>query len=87
MKESCFSICTDRGNNKNLKKVNAVTVRTFDIYQYKVVAKVLDMCVNKTLIAAAIFVSIDNAFQVNKIPWEKGLCLGEDNASVNLEKI
>ena len=35
MKESCFSICTDGSNDRNLEKMNPITVRIFDINQHK----------------------------------------------------
>ena len=63
-----------------------VTVRIFDISQHKVVPKFLEMCLSKALTAAAILASIDNIFQVNKVPWEKSLSLGADNTSVNVGK-
>lgn len=44
------------------------------------------MCLSKASIATAIFASIDNVSQVNRIPWEKCLSLEVNNTSVNVEK-
>lgn len=75
MKEPCFSTCTDGSNHQNLEKMNPVTVRIFDNNQHKVVNKLLDIYLSKASTAAAIFSSIGNVFQVNKVPWEKCLSL------------
>ena len=86
MLESFFSISTDGSNDQNLEKMNPVTVRLFDINQYKVVTNFLDMCLSRASTAAAIFSSINDAFVANDVSWDNCVSLGVDNTSVNVGK-
>ena len=86
MRENCFSICTDGSNDKNLNKINPVTVRLFDINQHKVVTKFLDICLTQSSTDVAIFSSINDAFTRNGVSREHCVSLGVDNTSVNVGK-
>ena len=86
MKESVFSLSTDGSNDQNIKKMNPVTVRIYDVNQHKVVTKFLDMCLSKSSTSAGIFSSIDMAMNKYGIPWSNCIALGVDNTSVNIGK-
>jgi len=59
MKVNVFALSVDGSNDQDQQKMNPVTVRIFDINQYKVVCKFLDMCRSKNFTAAGIFSSIE----------------------------
>ena len=66
MKTCVFSLSTDGSNGQNLKKMNPLTVRIFDLNHHKVVTKFFDMCLSKSSTAVGIFSSIDNEHYVNE---------------------
>ena len=45
-KKDCYRISTDGGNDQELKKINPVIVRLFNINQHMVVNQFLEMCLS-----------------------------------------
>ena len=78
---------TDGSNDKDLDKMNPITVKLFDINTSRAVTRFLDMGVTQGVDAAAastIFETIDEVMTDNSIPWKNCIAFSVDNTSANL---
>jgi hypothetical protein len=73
LKSGVFSMSTDGSNDKDLDKMNPITVKLFDINASRAVIRFLDMGVTQGVDAAkasTIFEAIDEVMTDNSIPWK-----------------
>ena len=78
---------TDGSNDKDLDKMNPITVKLFDINTSRAVTRFLDMGVTQGVDAAkasTIFEAIDEVMTDNSIPWKNCIAFSVDNTSANL---
>ena len=89
MKQFPFSLLVDGSNDTGLEKLNALTVKIFDVKWSQVVTHLLDMCTttgHECGTASAIFSKIDFILDKCNIPWHNCVGFGVDNTSVNVGK-
>ncbi len=87
LKSGVFSMSTDGSNDKDLDKINPITVKLFDIHASRAVTRFLDMGVTQGVDAAkasTIFEAIDEVMTDNSIPWKNCIAFSVDNTSANL---
>ncbi|CAB4014375.1 Hypothetical predicted protein [Paramuricea clavata] len=88
LKSGVFSMSTDGSNDKDLDKMNPITVKLFDINASRAVTRFLDMGVTQGVDAAkasTIFEAIDEVMTDNSIPWKNCIAFSVDNTSANLD--
>ena len=87
MKVQPFSICVDGSNDRELQKMNPVTVRIHDDVKDRIVTQFLDMCLSSSSTAADLYKVIDGKLaQLLECenPWRLCTSVGIDNTSVNI---
>ena len=87
MKVQPFSICVDGSNDKELQKMNPVTVRIHDNVNGHIVTQFLDMCLSSSSTATDLYKVIDGKLaQLLECdnPWNLCTAVGIDNTSVNI---
>ena len=87
MKVQPFSICVDGSNDRELQKMNPVTVRIHDEVKGRIVTQFLDMCLSSSSTAADLYKVIDGKLaQLLECEntWDLCTSVGIDNTSVNI---
>ena len=85
MKVSVFSLLTYGSNNQNMEKINRVDIRFYDVDQYNVVTKILDIFRGKCSRSAGIFISTFLVISKYEKPWSDCITLWVDNTSANVK--
>ena len=87
MRVQPFSICVDGSNDRELQKMNPVTVRIHDDLTGRIVTQFLDMCLSSSSTAADLYKVIDGKLaQLLECenPWNLCISVGIDNTSVDI---
>jgi len=87
MRTQPFSICVDGSNDRDLQKMNPVTVRIHDHVKGQIVTQFLDMCLSSSSTAADLYKVIDGRLTElleSDNPWSFCTSVGIDNTAVNI---
>ena len=74
MKNKPYSLAVDGSSDSDVKKMNPLTVKIFDISYSVVSTQLLDMCMSSTSTAEGIFEKVDNVLIKHGISWDN--CVG-----------
>lgn len=84
MKEGPYSIAVDGSSDSDVKKMNPLTVKFFDLSRGVAITQFLDMCMSSVSTAEGIFGTVDDVLTKHGISWGNCVGIGLDNTSVNL---
>ena len=84
MKNYPFSLAVDGSNDTDLKKMNPLTVRIYDINRGYIATRFVDMGMTSGSDAESIFQTIASVFQKNNLSWGKCIGFSVDNTNVNM---
>lgn len=84
MKNKPYSLAVDGSSDSDVRKMNPLTVKIFDVSRSVVSTQFLDMCMSSISTAEGIFDKVDGILIKHGISWENCVGIGLDNTSVNM---